>query len=151
MIAHTSPMRPYAFLHSILQQQDRDRDRMRPELQRVFDHLADYECAIVGSSLREYDTANDIDVLCLAGQDFRTLAKALGVTYLGAFPSAITSGKVRRLSSLAIEGVDKPLQVISDSSVATFDQWPHAVLLRDGRRLNAGKHYVKPNTNSKGG
>jgi hypothetical protein len=64
----------------------------------------------------------------------RALAKALDVRYLGKFRGPLTGGDVRRLSGLWIEGVDKPVQVISDSSVATFDQWPHEALLRDGRR-----------------
>lgn len=118
--------------------------RMRPEFQRVFTHLAEWNCAIVGSSLRDFDNAHDIDVLFPASQDFRQLARELGLKYLGRFPSAITDGDVRRLSNTVISGVPKPVQIISDSSVVTFDQWPHAVLLRNGRMLNEGRHYVKP-------
>jgi hypothetical protein len=44
-----------------------------------------------------------------------------------------------RLSNTTVEGVSKLIQCISDSSVATFEQWPHMVLLRDGRLLNADK------------
>jgi hypothetical protein len=145
----------YAILNERLRQEGREtlvnalqsRHRMRPEFRAVFDRFAEWEIAIVGSSLRDFDNAHDIDVLFPAAQDFRQLAKEIGAKYLGKFPSAITDGDVRRLSNLTVDGVSKPIQIISDSSVSTFDKWPHAVLLRDGRILNAGQHYLKPAEN----
>jgi hypothetical protein len=145
----------YSVLLDRFRQQDAERERavlvdalqsrrMRPEFRRVFDRFAEWEIAIVGSSLRDFDSAGDVDVLFLAGQDMRQLARELGLKYLGKFPSPLTKGDVRRLSNTSVEGVSKPVQLISDSSVATFDQWPHMVLLRDGRVLNAGQHYLKP-------
>jgi hypothetical protein len=40
---------------------------MRPELRKVFERFQDYDVAIVGSALRDYDNAHDIDVLFPAG------------------------------------------------------------------------------------
>jgi hypothetical protein len=117
--------------------------RMRREFLRVFDRFSEWDCAIVGSSLRDYDRAHDIDVLFPADTDFRQLARELGLKYLGKFPSPLTKGDVRRLSNTYVDAVTKPVQIISDSTVSTFDQWPHAVLLRDGRLLNEDKHYLK--------
>ena len=150
-----NPALTYAVLNERFKQQNAERDRglivnalqsrrMRPEHRAVFERFAEWEIAIVGSSLRDFDNAHDIDVLFLAGQDMRQLARELGLKYLGKFASPLTNGDVRRLSNTHVEGVSKPIQLISDSSAATFDQWPHAVLLRDGRMLNDGKHYVKP-------
>lgn len=141
----------YQILHNRFREQDNQAianalqsRRMRPEFRRVFDRFADWDVAIVGSSLRDFDSAHDIDVLFPASQDFRQLAKDLGLKYLGKFPSPLTGGDVRRLSNTTVDGVSKPVQIISDSSVSTFDQWPHAVLLRDGRMLNQGQHFTKP-------
>src|SRR5688500_12053081 len=117
---------------------------MRPELRRVFDRFAEMNGAIVDSSLRNFDSARAIDVLFTADTDFRQLAKDLGAKYLGKFKGPLSGGYVRRLSTITIEGVGKPVQCISDSSVTTFEQWPHTVLLRDGRVLNGDQHYVKP-------
>lgn len=133
----------YDKLLQLLEQQPRP--TMHAQHRKVFEFFADYTVAIVGSSVRDFDHANDIDVLFLA-QDFRELAKSCGVKYLGKFSSPLTKGDVRRLSGLTIDGVATPVQCISDSSVTTFDQWPHEVLLRDGRRLNEGKHFDKEPT-----
>ena len=62
---------------------------------------------------------------------------------MGKFPSPLTKGDVGRLSNINVEGVDKPVQCISDSSVATAGDWPHAALTPDGKILNADKHYRK--------
>lgn len=116
---------------------------MRAEHQAVFLRFREWNIAIVGSSLRDYDSANDIDVLFPAAQDFRQLAKELGLKYLGKFPSPLTGGDVRRLSNLFVDGVTKPVQLISDSTVVSFEQWPHQVLLRHGVTLNAGRFFAK--------
>jgi hypothetical protein len=111
----------------------------------VFDRFAEFgPIAIVGSSLRDFDSANDIDLLFPADTDVRRLARELGARYLGKFASPLTKGDVRRLSNLTVEGVSKPVQCISDSSVATAADWPHAALTPDGKLLNADQHYVKP-------
>lgn len=140
----------YALLHERLKSQNRSAmvdalqsRRMRPEHRRVFDYFAEYPCAIVGSSLRDFNEARDVDLLFLAGTDFRRLAKEIGARYLGKFESPLTKGDVRRLSNINVEGVRLPVQCISDSTVATFSDWPHAVLLRSGELLNAGKHFAK--------
>ena len=145
----------YSILNERFRQQDNERrsaaianalqsrSRMRSEFRRVFDRFAEWEIAIVGSSLRGFDSAGDVDVLFLAGQDMRQLAKELGLKYLGKFPSPLTKGDVRRLSNTTVDGVNKPIQCISDSSVTTFQEWPHAVLLRNGSILNDGQHHIK--------
>jgi hypothetical protein len=121
------------------------RQQMRAEFRKVFDRFAEFgPIAIVGSSLRNWAAAKDVDLLFPADTDFRKLARELGLKYLGKFPSPLTKGDVRRLSNITVEGVGKPIQIISDSSVTTAAEWPHAALTPDGKLLNADKHYVKP-------
>ncbi len=112
---------------------------MHRDHQRVFDLFAHYDCAIVGSSLRDYDAANDIDVLFLAKEDFRQLAREYAIGYRGGFDTP--QGRVRQMRYPVGEG--KPLNLVQRSSVLKFTQWPHVVLLRDGTLLNPGVHYVK--------
>jgi hypothetical protein len=144
----------YAILAAKFSEQDRARQhtllvdalqsRSRPEHRAVFERFKEFgPIAIVGSSLRDISTANDIDLLFPANTDFRKLAKELGARYLGKFASPLTKGDVRRLSNIMVEGVSKPVQCISDSSVTTAADWPHAALTPEGRLLNGDKHYQK--------
>jgi len=112
---------------------------MHPDHERVFARFLHYHIAIVGSSLRDMDAARDIDVLFPASQDFRRLARELGIPYKGGWnlPIGRMHQLVYRLGDL------KPLNLIQCSSFDNFDQWRHVVLLRDGRRLHATEHYYK--------
>lgn len=112
---------------------------MHPDHERVFAHFLLYDIAIVGSSLRDFDRAQDIDVLFLAGQDFRQLAREYGVTYRGGFDTK--DGRVHQMRYQF--GDVKPLNLVQRSSVTEFEQWPHVVLLRNGTHLHPGVHYAK--------
>lgn len=105
----------------------------------VFLHFAMYDVAIVGSSLQNMEKAKDIDVLFGAHEDFRQLARELGIGYRGGFDTP--KGRVRQMRYQF--GDLKPLNLVQRSSVVKFSQWPHAVLLRDGTLINPGVHYDK--------
>jgi hypothetical protein len=114
---------------------------MRYELQLVFDHLCNYEVAIFGSALwKPWHEVNDIDVLVLAGQDFRGLCKELGLRYLGAMPRG--NDQVRRASNFRIPGVNKEVQISQHTAITSFDQQAYAVLLRDGSILHPGCYFI---------
>ena len=113
---------------------------MKAELYSIFSHLREWEVAITGSVLRDYDAAKDIDVLFPASQNFRQLAAELGISYRGGFES--DGGRVHSLH-YSIDGVDKPLNLIQRTGVEEFSQWPHEVMLRNGKRLNKGKFHDK--------
>lgn len=112
---------------------------MHPDHKRVFAHFFDYDIAIVGSSLRDFAAAKDIDVLFLADQDFRQLAREYGLVYRGGFDTK--DGRVHQMRYQF--GDVKPLNLVQRSSVTAFDQWPHAVLLCNGQILHPGVHYRK--------
>ena len=113
---------------------------MKAELYKIFSHLRDWDVAVTGSVLRDYDAAKDIDVLFPASQDFRQLARELGIVYRGGFDG--DGGRVHSLR-YAIEGVDKVLNLIQRTGVEEFEEWPHECLLRNGRVLNDGKFFDK--------
>ena len=114
---------------------------MRAEHAAIFAHFPDWDIAVVGSSLRNFVTARDIDVLFRASQDFRQLAREVGVRYAGGWNMG--EARIHRLN-YTVPGLDKPVQLIQRSTVEDFDQWPHAVLLRDGTLLHEGQFYDKP-------
>ena len=111
-----------------------------PELTRLFEHFPGQDIAVVGSALRDYDTAGDIDVLVPASVDLPALAKHRKAKYSG---WDLKDGSHLRQVTLRLPGVSKRVQVVQNTTVKQFADWPHEVLLRDGRRLNPGKHYRK--------
>jgi len=92
-------------------------DDMHPEHQRVFEHFADQEVAIVGSSLRDFDAAGDIDVLVKSSVDVPALAKKLGATYNG---WDLANGDHVRRVNLTIPGVSKKVQLVQNRLVNEF-------------------------------
>ena len=114
---------------------------MHPDLQIVFDYFAEVEIAIIGSAAWNYDDANDIDVVFLADADFPLIVVQHELTYCGWDRKGV---HVRRtLTPLWVEGVERPIQLSQLSSMKDFADHPYEVLLRDGTRLNPGKHFNK--------
>ena len=113
---------------------------MHPEFWAVFSHLREFDIAITGSVLRDFDAAKDLDVLFPASQDFRQLARELGVSYRGGF-----DGDGGRIHSLhyQIEGVSKPVNLFQRDNVFSADDWPHECLLRNGTVRNKGAYLDK--------
>ena len=114
-------------------------EELHPDIAKVFEHFADDDVAVVGSAVRDYETAKDIDVLVPAGVDYPALVKRLGATYNG---WDLADGSHLRRANVNVPGVAKRVQVLQNRLVNTFSDWPHAVLQRDGQQLNTGKHFV---------
>ena len=115
-------------------------DNIHPDLTKVFEHFANDDVAIVGSAVRDYEAAKDIDVLVLASTDYPALVKRLGAKYNG---WDLENGNHIRRANISVPGVGKRVQVVQNRLVSKFDEWPHAVLQRNGQQLNPGKHYTK--------
>lgn len=113
---------------------------MNKDFQTIFDRLHDFDCAITGSALRDFEAAKDIDVLFKSTQDFRQLAAEMSVPYRGGFDSG---GHCVHSLRYNMDGVQKQLNLIQRSDVENFEQWPHEVLLRDGSTLNKGQFHTK--------
>jgi hypothetical protein len=115
-------------------------NEIHPDLSKVFDHFAEDKVAVVGSAIKDYEAAKDIDVLVPADVDYPALVKKLGATYSG---WDLKDGSHLRRANYNIPGVAKRVQLLQNRMVGQFDQWPHAVLLRDGKTLNGDKHFTK--------
>ena len=113
---------------------------MRSEFWSIFSHLREFDIAITGSSLRDFDAAKDVDVLFPASQDFRQLARELGIPYRGGFDG--DGGKIHSLH-YQIPGVPKMVNLFQKDTAHTFEDWPHEALLRNGKTLNEGKYFSK--------
>lgn len=108
----------------------------------VFEHFWEWDVAIVGSALRDYEHANDIDVLFPADVDFRQLAAELGTPYLGGWDEGTV--RIHQLK-YRIPGVGKPINCIQRSDVKNiYTDWPHATLMPDGDYVRSEHHYLKP-------
>lgn len=116
---------------------------MHADLRTIFDYFKDDKVAIVGSSVKDFDTAHDIDVLVPAGVDYKALTERLGVKYNG-FESK--DGSHIRRANLSVPGVKKNVQLVQNRLVDAFEEWPHALMQRDGTVLKEGKFYDKPRT-----
>jgi len=113
---------------------------LRSEFWSIFSHLREFDIAITGSSLRDFDAAKDVDVLFPASQDFRQLARELGIPYRGGFDG--DGGKIHSLH-YQIPGVPKMVNLFQKDTAHTFEDWPHEALLRNGKTLNEGKYFSK--------
>lgn len=113
------------------------------DLDRIFEHFKDREIAVVGSAVKDYGSARDVDVLVPAGVDFPTMADEMGIRYNG---WDLADGSHLRRANVRLPGVEKPVQILQNGLVSKFEEWPHAVRLRDGRVLNADKHFTKDRT-----
>ena len=114
---------------------------MDDRIQTVFNHFAGEDVAIAGSAVRDVETAHDIDVLVPSTVDLPALATKHGATYNG---WDTPDGLHIRRANLRVPGLRRNVQLIQRRDVARFEDWPHAVLLRDGRVLNEGRFYDKP-------
>lgn len=111
-------------------------------LQQVFDALPDFEIGIIGSAAYDPTTAADVDVLFLASAPFPDIIAALGLRYNGWDRG---SHHLRRANA-RLAGVPLPVQLLQDSLVTRFDDYPYAVVLRDGTRLHGDvPPFVKSN------
>lgn len=113
---------------------------MHPQLQELFDLLADYRVIIVGSALRDYDRAKDVDVMFLDGEEFIDCCATLGVHYNGWDSSR---GHVR-MANASPRYIGKKVQFIHLDSVATPDDHPHMTLSRDGSVTKPDVFMEKP-------
>lgn len=122
--------------------------RMRAEFTTIFEHFWEWNCAIVGSALKDYEKANDIDVLFPASTNFRQLANELAIPYRGGFPGANndTVHQLRYPIGTNYLSLDKPVNLVQSSKFETFDEWPFMVLTKDGTVYNEGKHFTKGKT-----
>jgi hypothetical protein len=110
------------------------------DISRVFEYFPNDDVAVVGSVLRDPERARDIDVLVPASVDFPALAERLGVGYNG---WDLADGSHLRRANFRIPNIDKNVQLLQNRLVTAFEEWPHAVRLRDGRILNPDKHFMK--------
>lgn len=115
---------------------------MHPELQIVFDYLNEFDVAICGSSVKDYDAANDIDVMVPASVSLRHLCAELGIQYRGKWQQTPTKA-IRRSRHFLIPGVNKAVQLCQNSEVERFGQHPFAVLTRSGEMLNPGVFFIE--------
>ena len=114
---------------------------MDDRLDAVFSYFEGENVAVTGSAVRDIETAHDIDVLVPNTVDLPALAQKHGASYNG---WDTPDGLHIRRANLRVPGLRRPVQLIQRRDVSSFEQWPHAVLLRDGRVLNEGKFYDKP-------
>ncbi len=113
---------------------------MHPQLHEVFHHLGAYTIGIIGSALRDFESAKDIDILFLTTGAFEHACGENGITWNG---WDAHNGHLRRGNG-RLEGVEKPVQFLHIGSVTKFEDHPHSVLLRNGAILKPGVHYHKP-------
>ena len=116
---------------------------IHPQLQLVFDafdeRVPGTPVAIVGSAVRDFEQAHDIDVLVPQTVNWPVLMRRLGTKYNG---WGKPGHHVRR-ANLRIEGVSKQVQVLQRDESPTFASHPHAVLLPSGEVLNGNAHFQK--------
>lgn len=113
---------------------------MPSPLATLFAILANYDVIIVGSALRDYDRANDVDVMFMDAEQFIECCATLGVHYNGWDTSR---GHVR-MANLSPRYIGKKIQLIHLDSVATPDDHPHMTLSRDGTVTKDGVFMEKP-------
>jgi hypothetical protein len=128
LLAHLHPSGPIA---------------MHPDLETVFAFFADKfpgaPIAVIGSAVKDYDTAHDIDVLLPHDVEWHAAMKTLGTRYNG---WDTKQGHLRR-ANLTIPDVSKPVQVLQVESTPTAGDHPNAALLADGTVLKPGAWFDK--------
>jgi hypothetical protein len=112
---------------------------MDPRLRKIFALLPHYEIGIVGSAIRDVDTAHDIDILFLEPVQFASACKEYGVKWQGWDADL---GHVCR-GTTQLPGFDKPVQFVLLGSVRRFEDNLHCVLKRDGTFVKEGVFMVK--------
>ena len=115
---------------------------MHPDLQRVFDYLKwklNAEVVVIGSAVKDYETANDVDILLPHAIEWHYAMKRLGTKYNG---WDTPQGHLRR-ANIRVPGVRKRVQILQVSSVPTAHDHPNAALLPDGTILKPGHFFHK--------
>lgn len=113
---------------------------MRKEYITLFDLLDGYDCCIIGSALRDYRTAKDVDVLFLNETDFLAACKAFHVRYNG---WDTPRGHVRR-ANISPRHIGKKVQFIHVDTIANRKDHPYASLGRDGSERHRDTFFEKP-------
>ena len=108
---------------------------MHPDLQRCFDYFPAHTISIIGSAVRNMETANDIDILFAGSEDFPAICRELGVKYCG----WDTPECHVRKACIRIPEVRKPVHLLSWGEYDIR----HCQLLRDGTHRHAGRYFDK--------
>src|SRR3990167_5707287 len=101
---------------------------MHPAFETLFKLLSSYQIAIIGSVLKDFDKAGDIDILFLDETEFKKAVSEFKVKYSGWDRK---DGHVRR-ANVSIPGIRKKVQFTQHSAVTTFQDHPFCSLQRDG-------------------
>lgn len=121
---------------------------MAPELALVFAYLEQrfpgHSFGVIGSAVKDYDNANDIDVLVPYTILLPDLAVRLGVKYNG---WDTLQGHLRR-ANIRVPGVPKKVQLLQVESAPTPHDHPNASMLSDGTILKPGQFFDKANARS---
>jgi len=112
---------------------------MEKDIQRIFEYFPDLEIGIVGSMTWKPKIAQDIDVLVLPTVDWKALMASLNAKYNG---WDVSLGHLRR-ANIHVPGLNRKVQLLCNSNVKMFKDWPHCVILRDGTRLHDGIYFCK--------
>jgi len=116
---------------------------MHRELRRVFDYFGKKfpkaPIAIIGSAVKDYEAARDIDVLLPHEVEWHDAMKTLGTKYNG---WDTVQGHLRR-ANVSVPDVSKKVQLLQVASVPTAGDHPNAALLADGTVLKAGHYFDK--------
>lgn len=115
---------------------------MRPEFEQIF-RLFPEEILIIGSAVRDYQTARDIDILFESEADFKRAIKRLGATYNGwdQFSRTPSGAEVKshiRRANVSLKGIAKPVQLLHSGL-----PHPYAACCRDGTYINEHVHFDK--------
>jgi len=121
---------------------------MRDEFRTIFRRLSDFDIAITGSALRDFDAARDVDIVFPASQDFKQLAAELGIPYHGGFDG--DGGRVHSLH-YKMDGIAKDLNLIQRDDIEEPQDWPYMTLMRSERVYNDGKFFDKAARQAKKG
>ena len=117
---------------------------MHSELALVFDYLSEFDIAICGSAVKDYEVAQDIDVMVRASANIRHLCAELGIKYRGCWQQTPEIA-VRRSHHFLIPGVSKAVHLCQNSQIEDFADHPFAVLVKGegskGAIFNAGKFF----------
>lgn len=110
-----------------------------PRLKAVFTAFPNDNIAIIGSAAINVDSANDIDVLFLTDESFKRAVISKGAKYNG----WDRNGQHVRRANVTIEGAYKPVQLTQNSTHHRFEDYPYALVLRDGTIIHEGQQYDK--------
>lgn len=113
--------------------------KMKTRFQPIFDLFKGLDVYIMGSALRDYPNAKDIDVLFLSSKDFQEGCKRLNTTFKE-WDSVVGHLKSAKAS---LPGTFKPLQLVNIDTIKTPQDHRQEVLGRDGKLINPGIYFQK--------